>query len=452
MRGRVTLSSQHTRWLFVGCLTVLGVSSGLAVTSYLMRRQVERQVPRGYPEILQQAARDLTEAVEQRRQVPLFLRDTLEKAPNLADAERAALARSIADRAPYLVAAGALDRAGRPTWWVAAPAPASGELQQVLTLALRQSRWRNLVGFSSRLLVPSKSGRNLLVFLEPLRVPSDRFLRLVALFDFEGLAGDVLGESIPSWAGVRLMEERRVLYRTEAWPEKGRPAGMPVLERHIRSDGVRWVLQMARESHPPEPSPLWGIGTLTAAVLALLGVLGMVWAAEYLGRLAMTDELTGLYNRRFFLERWSEEVERAKRYQRNLSCIIIDVNGFKQINDLAGHLTGDRVLKQIAQELKRHLRQTDVLARFGGDEFVVALPEADSAQAGRVARKLRGISLVGSWNESFPLGPVTLSVGLAQFKAGESSQQVIERADEDLYATRGETPEAAPVLKAPIGL
>lgn len=451
MRGRVTLSSQHTRWLFVGCLTVLGISSGLAVTSYWMRRQVERQVPRGYPEILQQAARDLTEAVEQRRQVPLFLRDTQEKAPNLTDAERAALARSIADRAPYLIAAGALNRAGQPTWWVVAQAPASGELQQVLTSALRQSRWRNLVGFSSRLLVPSKSGRNLLVFLEPLRVPSDRFLRLVALFDFEGLAGDVLEQSVPSWAGVRLMEDRRVLYRTEAWPE-GRKAGMPVLERHIRSDGVRWVLQMTRESHPPEPSPLWRIGTLTAAVLALLGVLGMVWAAGYLGRLAMTDELTGLYNRRLFLERWSEEVERAKRYQRNLSCIIIDVNGFKQINDLAGHLTGDQVLKQIAQELNRHLRQSDILARFGGDEFVVALPEADSAQAGRVAQKLRGISLVGSWNEGFPLGPVTLSVGLAQFRAGESPQQVIERADEDLYATRGATYEIRPILKTPVEL
>jgi len=442
----MTLNSHHARWLFVGCLAVAGFSGAMAVTSYVALRPPDRRFPKPHQELLQQASRDLIQAMEQRRQVPLFLRDALEKAPNLSDAERQALARSVAERAPYLLAAGAVDRAGGVTWWILPQGPPFAESGATLREALRRARWRNLLGLSSQMLVSEKSGRDLLIFLEPLRMLSGRFQNLVALFEFKSLVEDVLQQDIPSWVAIRLMEDRRVLYRSEAWPAMGPPAGTPVAERQVRFESIRWILQMVREApSAAKPSRWWGVGTVAAVALAVLGVLGMFWAADYLGRLAMTDELTGLYNRRFFLERWAQEVERSKRYQRSLSCLLIDVNGFKQINDLAGHPTGDRVLKQIAQELKRQLRVSDILARFGGDEFIVALPEAGPAQAALVAEKLRRLSIVGAWKETFPLGPVTLSVGLAQLKAGDSPQQVIERADEDLYATRGEAVEARPI-------
>jgi diguanylate cyclase (GGDEF)-like protein len=153
--------------------------------------------------------------------------------------------------------------------------------------------------------------------------------------------------------------------------------------------------------------------------------------------MASTDELTTLHNRRFFLERWNEEVARAKRYRRNLSCLVIDVNGFKQINDQTGHLMGDLVLRQVSSGLRKQLRKTDLLARFGGDEFVVALPETEMAQASRVAKKLRGLDF--NREETLArdrVGPVSLSVGVAQLQENDSPLAVIERADQDLYASR----------------
>jgi diguanylate cyclase (GGDEF)-like protein len=161
-------------------------------------------------------------------------------------------------------------------------------------------------------------------------------------------------------------------------------------------------------------------------------------AMERLRGLATTDELTGLSNRRAFLERWQFEYERAVRYGRPLECLVIDVDGFKSINDTAGHPMGDAVLTQVAQELQASLRQSDVLARFGGDEFIVALPETSVAQAVLVAEKLRKLHLRGPW-ERFPgLGPVRLSVGLSHLQPHLTAEQVIQQADADMYASRRE--------------
>jgi diguanylate cyclase (GGDEF)-like protein len=158
--------------------------------------------------------------------------------------------------------------------------------------------------------------------------------------------------------------------------------------------------------------------------------------AERLRQLATTDELTGLYNRRFFLERWQWEFERSKRYGRPLACLMIDVDGFKQVNDVVGHHAGDFILKQVAQELTTHLRQSDILARFGGDEFIGALPETSLEQATAVAEKLRGLAFRGPWTNHQHLGPVRLSVGLSYMQANESAEQAIQNADAALYASR----------------
>jgi len=162
----------------------------------------------------------------------------------------------------------------------------------------------------------------------------------------------------------------------------------------------------------------------------------MVWAAERLRQLAITDELTGLYNRRFFMERWSAEVERARRYGRSLSCLILDINGFKQVNDLLGHRMGDQVLRQVAEEMRRSLRQSDLLARFGGDEFIVALPETDLDQAQAVVSKLQGIAIPGPWIDDAQIGPIRLSVGVSQMQKEERADAVIQRADLNLYESR----------------
>ena len=153
--------------------------------------------------------------------------------------------------------------------------------------------------------------------------------------------------------------------------------------------------------------------------------------------MAVTDELTGLYNRRFFLDRWTWECARAKRYQRPLACLMIDINGFKQVNDQLGHPTGDLVLKHVAQELKTALRQADILARIGGDEFVIALPETSLEQAEAVADKLRRVSIPVEGERAKRLPPVSLSVGLGRVEQPDDSPQaILQAADQSLYASK----------------
>src|SRR6185295_7974180 len=130
-------------------------------------------------------------------------------------------------------------------------------------------------------------------------------------------------------------------------------------------------------------------------------------ALKRVRQLAITDELTGLYNRRFFLRRWIWEWERATRYGRPIACLMMDVNKFKDVNDRFGHATGDELLRQVSRELQRTLRQSDILARFGGDEFIAALPETTQAQAQAVADKLRRIRIPVGQPSAPPASEVT---------------------------------------------
>jgi diguanylate cyclase (GGDEF)-like protein len=207
---------------------------------------------------------------------------------------------------------------------------------------------------------------------------------------------------------------------------------------------------------------------MVLSVIAGLGVTTIVWllaartwilqravtrrtsalrrALSRLRQIATTDELTGLHNRRFFLNRWEWEYKRAKRYQRPLACLMIDLNGFKQVNDRLGHETGDLVLKRVAQELKALLRQSDILARLGGDEFVAALPETTPAQATMVAEKLRHVTIQMPEAHEQGLPPVTLSVGMSRIGHHEDGpQDMLRAADQSLYADKRH-------MKSPEGL
>ena len=108
-----------------------------------------------------------------------------------------------------------------------------------------------------------------------------------------------------------------------------------------------------------------------------------------LQELALTDDLTGLHNKRRLLMQLDFEIARARRYGGDLSCLMIDINGFKQVNDLHGHLAGDAVLSQMGSLLRRYCRSTDFVARYGGDEFMVILPHTNSLGALHAAEKLR---------------------------------------------------------------
>ena len=146
---------------------------------------------------------------------------------------------------------------------------------------------------------------------------------------------------------------------------------------------------------------------------------------------ALREPLTGLYNRRHFQERFAAEVAVAHRHGRPLSLLMIDVDHFKRVNDKHGHLAGDEVLKTVARALQQGIRIEDILARFGGEEFVVLAREAEQAEAVAVAERLRQLVEVAQtrWESGHdvPVGiAVTVSIGVAQLGGEETERDLFD--------------------------
>jgi diguanylate cyclase (GGDEF)-like protein len=152
---------------------------------------------------------------------------------------------------------------------------------------------------------------------------------------------------------------------------------------------------------------------------------------------ARRDRLTRLWNGRYLHEALEQEIARCRRYGRPFGLLILDLDGFKEVNDSCGHATGDQVLQIVGRILRENCRVTDVPARLGGDEFAVVLPEASALTVPRYAAKL--VELVG--RASLPAGcpTVTASVGAVAFeRAPESAKAALARADAVMYAAKRE--------------
>ncbi len=157
--------------------------------------------------------------------------------------------------------------------------------------------------------------------------------------------------------------------------------------------------------------------------------------------LAITDGMTSLYNYRYFTERLCEEFERAKRYKRDISLIMIDIDFFKKYNDAHGHPKGDILLKDFSEILRKTLRDSDILARYGGEEFVIILNETANDVAVEVAEKLRKAVELKDFEggESQPVGRVTISLGVASYADGmKSTDDLVKNADNALYRAKEE--------------
>lgn len=150
-----------------------------------------------------------------------------------------------------------------------------------------------------------------------------------------------------------------------------------------------------------------------------------------------TDGLTGLYNHRAFLDRLEQEFYRAQRYGTDLSILIIDLDGFKQVNDNFGHLVGDEVLKKVAKSLRENVRTSDFVARYGGDEFAVILPETSRNEAIAVAEKLRKNVEAQDYRVNSKSIKLTLSIGISYYSAKHRSFfDMIEEADRAMYLAK----------------
>jgi len=151
---------------------------------------------------------------------------------------------------------------------------------------------------------------------------------------------------------------------------------------------------------------------------------------------AVRDPLTGLYNRLAYDERVAQEFKRWKRYRQPMALMVIDVDHFKRINDDYGHKAGDKALALIADQLRRHLRESDFLARFGGEEFVVLMPETEVDAARVAAEKLREAVQQCQFHYQGRQVPITVSAGLARLRDDDSVDRLFQRADQAMYRAK----------------
>jgi diguanylate cyclase (GGDEF)-like protein len=154
-----------------------------------------------------------------------------------------------------------------------------------------------------------------------------------------------------------------------------------------------------------------------------------------LEQMARTDKLTGLFNREFFEALFEQAVNATTRHEEPLSLVLFDIDEFKDVNDRYGHLVGDRVIRDLALVARTKLRKTDVISRWGGDEFIILLSDCNRRDAWRIGDQLRRdirerVRVPGTER------PVTISVGVATYRKHEDMERLLERADAQLYRAK----------------
>jgi diguanylate cyclase (GGDEF)-like protein len=255
----------------------------------------------------------------------------------------------------------------------------------------------------------------------------------------ESVAGSVLASGIPLVVrdadnDSRLPRSRPGKYKTKSFISYPITLGarkVGVINLTDRTDGV-----------PYENDDLMMLEMMAPHLALIIDRTEWARKAQTFQQMSLTDPLTGLPNRRYLQDRLFEEVERSKRYNTPFSFMIIDVDRFKNCNDVYGHTNADRVLVQTAQMLRGSLRAIDMSARFAGDEFCIVLPETELGDAARIAERLRKAISEAEYTteQGEPMGQITLSIGISSFSASRQSPlSIIETADQALYRakTRG---------------
>lgn len=252
----------------------------------------------------------------------------------------------------------------------------------------------------------------------------------------EGIAGRVARSDTPLLVNdiehdSRIKAPNRPRFRTKSF------ISLP-LRSHERPVGV---LNLAdrQDGHCFTEANLQLVLSFASQAIMLLDRTGMVEQIAQLEKLAVTDPLTGLYNRRFLEPRLEEELSRSQRHDKQFSLIMADLDNFKYYNDICGHPAGDKALRKVATALRRAAREMDVVVRYGGEEFCLILPVTGVKEAAFVAERLRRTieAEVFPGETNLPLGRLTISLGIATYpEDGDTLQQLLTAADLALYRAK----------------
>jgi len=158
---------------------------------------------------------------------------------------------------------------------------------------------------------------------------------------------------------------------------------------------------------------------------------------EELNRLAITDDLTKLFNSRHFYQRLKDEINRSRRYQIPLSLLMLDIDFFKDFNDNYGHLEGNKALQQIGKTIQDCLRSMDTAYRYGGEEFTVLLPQTINTEAATVAKRIKkSVAKLKFYPEENETVSITISIGVTEYCHGDAPEKFVKRADQAMYMSK----------------
>lgn len=200
-----------------------------------------------------------------------------------------------------------------------------------------------------------------------------------------------------------------------------------------KANSMVFVSQLSSENKLSNFNYSFALFFINIGLSILILFLIKKYVKDSLEYMANFDSLTKVYNRRFYNEYISRELGRCERYNKIFSIIMLDIDYFKKINDKYGHDAGDEVLKELANLTRECIRKSDVFARIGGEEFIVALPETDLGNAMMLAEKLR--QRVANYT-FFKDIKATISLGITQYQAGDNENTLYKRADNALYRAK----------------
>lgn len=179
--------------------------------------------------------------------------------------------------------------------------------------------------------------------------------------------------------------------------------------------------------------PITNEGMVNGIIWTFRDITEKKLAEEKLQRMATIDSLTGLFNRQYFETELTKTLSYMRRYGTDTSLIMLDVDHFKAVNDKYGHDVGDKVLVGLAQQSKTILREPDILARWGGEEFIFILPETGVKAAGEAAERLRHYIMSESF---FQVGKITVSLGVTGILLTDTKDSLLKRVDDALYESK----------------